>query len=173
LSLFGLVALTIAMTAALVGRLRVAQRLVEAHGGLPDPMLPPPGTRIGQFQVPLAGGRPGEISDTALRGGSTVVGFFAPDCLLCEQVFEQLEAEPRGVAIVALISTAPDTPAATIERLIRRVSSLGPVACLDAQVKAAFGYGDDSGFPTLFKIRRGVIVAAGHRVAELALSPGG
>ncbi len=173
LSLFGLVALNVAITAAVVSRLRVAQRLVETHGGLPDPDLPPPGTRIGPFRTPLAAGRPGEVSDTALHGGTTLVCLFTSGCLLCEAVCEQLEAAPPGVAVLTLVNIEPRTPAAAIERLVRRMTSLGPVAHLDAQVKAAFGVGDNGGFPTLFKIHRGVIVVAGHRVAELALNPGG
>jgi len=172
-SLLGLMALNAAITAALLARLRTVQRHVEAQGGLPDPHLPPPGTRIGAFQLPLAAGPAGELSDRALQAGSALVGLFTTGCLQCEAVIEELEAAPPGIALVALIHVEPGTSSAAVDRLTRRTSQLGRVAQLDAQARAAFGHGEDSGFPTLFRLDRGVVVAAGHRVSELALTPGG
>jgi thiol-disulfide isomerase/thioredoxin len=168
LSLLALIAMNAAMTRAVIGKLRIAQREVEADGGLPDPDLAPRGMRIGAFRVPVVAGPPGELSDGALGAGTTLVGFFTPGCLPCEAVCEQLEDTSHGVPIIALVHAAANGRTAADDRLFRRLSNIAQVGYLDDRVKAAFAFRDQSGFPTLFKIRKGRVVAAGHRMAELS-----
>ena len=168
LGLLALVAFQIATTRAALGKLRVAQRLIEETGGLPDPTLPPRGTRVAAFRAPLASGPPGEITGDALRARTVVVGFFTSGCLQCEAVCEDIEAAPLGAPVIALVHAEPSDPPAAVARIVRRLGPIAQVAYLDAEVKAAFAFRDDSGFPTLVKLHDGLVVAAGHGVAELS-----
>jgi thiol-disulfide isomerase/thioredoxin len=168
LGLCGLVAFELATTLAVLGKLRVAQRHIEQTGGLPDPLLPPRGTRVGPFRAPLADGPPGEITNAALRGRTVIIGFFTSNCLQCEAVCEQIEETPLGAPLIALVYTEPSDPPAAVSRILRRLAGLAQVAYLDAESQAAFAFRDDSGFPTLVKLQDGIVVAAGHGVAELS-----
>jgi hypothetical protein len=168
LSLLGLVAFEIATTLAALAKLRAAQRLIEQTGGLPDPTLPPRGTRIGPFRAPLAAGPPGELTGDALRATTVIVGFFTSGCLQCEAVCEQIEEAPLGAPLLALVHAEPTDPPAAVARIVRRLTSIAQVAYLDGRVKAAFAFRDESGFPTLVKIHDGLVIAAGHGVAELS-----
>lgn len=168
LGLCGLVAFEIATTLAVLGKLRIAQRHLEQTGGLPDPLLPARGTRVGPFRAALADGSPGEVTHAALRGRTVVVGFFTSNCLQCEAVCEQIEESPFEAPLIALIYTEPSDPPAAVARIVGRLSGLAQVAYLDAATQAAFAFQDDSGFPTLVKLHNGTVVAAGHGVAELS-----
>jgi thiol-disulfide isomerase/thioredoxin len=168
LGLCGLVAFEIATTLAVLGKLRVAQRHVEQTGGLPDPLLPPRGLRVGAFCVPLACGPPGELTDAALRDRTVVVGFFTTSCLLCEAVCEQIEEAPLGAPLLALVHAEPSDSPAAVARIVHRLSGIAQVAYLDEAAKRAFAFRDDSGFPTLVKLRNGQVIASGHGVAELS-----
>lgn len=174
LGLCGLVAFELATTWAVLGKLRIAQRHIEQTGGLPDPLLPPIGTRVGAFRAPRADGSPGALTAAALRGRTVVVGFFTSNCLQCEAVCEQLEEGALDTPgdgrppLLALVYAEPSDPPAATARILRRLRGLAQVAYLDAATQAAFAFRDDSGFPTLVKLRDGVVIAAGHGVAELS-----
>lgn len=168
LGLFGLVVFEVATTLAALGKLRVAQRRIEETGGLPDPTLPPRGTRVGAFRAPLASGPRGEITGDVLRARTVVVGFFTSGCLQCEAVCEEIEEAPLGAPLIALVHAEPSDPPAAVARIVSRLGTIAQVAYLDAAVKAAFAFRDDSGFPTLVKLHDGLVIAAGHGVAELS-----
>lgn len=168
LGLCGMVAFEIATTLAVLEKLRIAQRHIEQTGGLPDPLLPPRGTRVTAFRAALAHGPPGEITNTALSGRTVVVGFFTSDCLQCEAVCEQIEESPFDAPLIALVQAEPSDAPAAVARIVQRLSGIAQVAYLDAQTQAAFAFRDDSGFPTLMKLHNGLVVAAGHSVAELS-----
>lgn len=182
LGLGGLVAFELATTFAALGKLRIAQRHLEQSGGVPDPLLPPRGTRVRPFRASLASGGErtgeptgaitgeitGELTDAALSAGTVIVGFFTTGCLQCEAVCEELEEAPLGFPLFALIHAEPDDPPAALPRLVRRLSGLAQVAYLDAEIMAAFAFRDDSGFPTLVRLHNGLVIAAGHGVAELS-----
>lgn len=174
LGLGGLVAFELATTFAALGKLRIAQRHLEQSGGVPDPLLPPRGTRVRPFRASLASGgertgaSTGELTDAALGAGTVIVGFFTTGCLQCEAVCEELEEAPLGFPLFALVHAEPDDPPAALPRLVRRLSGLAQVAYLDAEIMAAFAFRDDSGFPTLVRLQNGLVIAAGHGVAELS-----
>lgn len=178
LGLGGLVAFELATTFAALGKLRIIQRHLEQSGGVPDPLLPPRGTRVRPFRAALArpgaiAGAPtgepsGDLTDAALRAGTVIVGFFTTGCLQCEAVCEALEEAPPGFPLFALVHAEPDDPPAALPRLVRRLSGIAQVAYLDAEVAAAFAFRDDSGYPTLVKLHNGLVIAAGHGVAELS-----
>ena len=81
---------------------------------------------------------------------------------------EDIEATPLGAPLIALVHAEPSDPPAAVARIVRRLGPIAQVAYLDAEVKAAFAFRDDSGFPTLVKLHNGLVVAAGHGVAELS-----
>lgn len=166
LGLGGLVAFELATTFAALGKLRIVQRHIEQSGGVPDPLLPPRGTRVRPFRAALAGG--GELTGEALGAGTVIVGFFTTGCLQCEAVCEELEEAPPGFPLFALVHAEPDDPPAALARIVRRLSGIAQVGYLDADVMAAFAFRDDSGFPTLVKLHNGLVIAAGHGVAELS-----
>jgi hypothetical protein len=123
---------------------------------------------LAAFRAPLAGAAPGELTDAALRGRTVVVGLFTTGCLQCEAVCEQLEETPLDVPLLALVHAEPDDPPPAIARIVRRLRGLAQVAYLDAEIKAAFAFREDSGYPMLVKLRDGIVVAARHTVAELS-----
>lgn len=166
----GLVAFELATTFAALGKLRIIQRHLEQSGGVPDPLLPPRGTRVRPFRAALAGtGEPSRaLTDAALRAGTVIVGFFTTGCLQCEAVCEALEEAAPGFPLFALVHAEPDDPPAALPRLVRRLSGIAQVAYLDAEVAAAFAFRDDSGYPTLVKLHNGLVIAAGHGVTELS-----
>lgn len=168
LGLCGLVAFELATTLAVLGKLRLAQLHIEQTGGLPDPLLPPRGTRVAAFRAPLVGDPPGELTDAALRGRTVVVGFFTSNCLQCEATCEQIEEAPLDAPLIALVYAEPSDSPVAVARIVKRLSGIAQVATLDAATQAAFAFRDDSGFPTLVKLRDGIVIAAGHDVAELS-----
>jgi hypothetical protein len=160
-----LVLANLALTIALAQRVRQLQ-LVVAQGGMRDPALPRPGDRVGAFTLTtLAGAR---LTEATLGEGESLVGFFRAGCPTCSQLRTQLLAQPLAVPMLAVVvffgHDERDRAAASIV-----ADSLRPIAEVavtrdDDGVVRAFR---ESGYPTLIRVARGHVVAAGHRLVDV------
>ena len=153
------VGLHLLLTFSLIARVRTLQDMLAGTRGLPQP-----GTPVGSFEAATPEGE--KLTDALLRGGTTLVGFFAPGCGPCEKARTELVASPPGLPVLAFVDgTDADPDARTL------VASLGQVARV-----AYAASGDDVyrafrpvGFPSLFRIENGQVAAAGHRLGDVLL----
>src|SRR5262245_15981203 len=89
--LAAIVVVNVLLTLTLLRRLGPLQKMVEESGGLPNPALPGPGTRIGAFRALTVGPTGGAVlSEECLQNGSVLVGFFLDGCPQCEDVRAEL-----------------------------------------------------------------------------------
>lgn len=90
--------LDLVLTLAVVRRLREHTELLSRDRPAPPPSVPV-GTRAGDFEVPDVEGR--KLSRADLPG-TTLIGFFSPDCSACEERLpEFVEYATRRSAVLA------------------------------------------------------------------------
>jgi len=157
-----LVVLNLLLTFALIGRLRALQEAVSQLPAARDPALPQPGDPVGPFQATTQGGE--SVSDSALRAGVTLVGFFTPGCRPCTTVREQLLASPPAVPMLAFVEGGPEDEASrTLAAALGQVARVAYMAEDDSVAKAF----RQAGYPTLVRVEDGVVAAAGHHLHEV------
>lgn len=158
-----LATLDAALLVALLRRLRPIQDALLVDAIVPDPTLPPPGTRVGPFAAQTLAGE--ALDERAARSGVYVVGFFASMCLKCDAERTRLFERRLDVPLVSFVYNGdyPDKALA----LARSLASLGPTAFLSDPIGRAFSHRPESGYPTLMRVERGVIRAAGHSIDEV------
>ena len=158
-----LAALDVALVAAFVRRLRPIQDALLVDAIVPDPALPRPGTRVGAFAVQTLGGL--TLDEHVVRSGVYLVGFFASMCLKCDAERARLLQRHLGVPLLSFVYHGDYHDKALA--LARSLEPLGPVAFLSDPIGRAFGHRPESGYPTLMRVDRGAIRAAGHSIDEL------
>jgi hypothetical protein len=151
------------LLAAFLRRLRPIQDALLVGAAVPDPSLPAPGTRIGRFAVETLGGQ--TLDDRRLRSGVYLVGFFASMCLKCDAERARLLESRLGLPLLSFVYNGDYHDKALA--LARSLEPLGPAALLTEQVGQAFRHRAESGYPTLMRVERGVIRAAGHSLDEV------
>ncbi|MFI7673154.1 TlpA family protein disulfide reductase [Actinophytocola sp. NPDC049390] len=146
------------LTFALIRRVRDLQN----RTGVPhDDGLPAPGTPVGPFSLERLDGSTLDTGDLAT--GDVLVGFFAAGCSPCTAVVTDLLDDPPAERFVALVDSGETEPTTD---LATRLSAIAEVAVVpwESTVSAAFG---QEGFPTLLRVRDGVIVEAARARAGL------
>lgn len=150
--LTAVISLDIALTAAVIVRLRA----VQERGSVPtyDRDVPRPGTVIGQFTATDLDGRPVTAADLE---GPVLIGFFSPGCPSCERLAAELLKDPPAVPVLAFIVTDSGDAARS---MADRLSALGRVCQVEegGPVLEAFGV---NAVPTTVGTWSGVVVAAG------------
>lgn len=147
------------LTFALIRRVRELQN--QAATGPRDTGLPEIGTPVGRFSVqPLDGGR---LDTEDLATGDTLVGFFAAGCAPCETVVADLLETPPAERFVAFVDESEAEPTRELATRLRGIAEVAVVPW-DSALPAAF---KQEGFPTLLRVRDGVVVAAGRKRADV------
>jgi len=139
-------------------------RALEAQLGDSVPSTPRPGHRIKDFSVVTVDGA--TLGRDDLNGPDTIVALLSVGCEACEKIVTELTARPLGVPVVALIYAGDREAASRLTDTLRR--ELGDrcrVAVVShGEVAMAFQVGS---FPTLVRVREGVVRAAGSSLSEL------
>ena len=150
------VAVNVALTAAIVRRIRLAQ--VQLAPRLVD-VGPLPGSPVGRFQTNDLDGAP--ITDRGLATGATLVGFFAARCRPSERLRDELVAAPPALPMVAFVLglTEPGVADPATQDLAESLRAIARVAVAPAggPVFRAFGA---ASYPALVRLEHG-------RVAEV------
>ena len=147
------------LTVGLISRVRALQELVT--GGA-KASLPPVGTRLTKFSILANDGT--FVSDASFGAGTTLVGFFTPDCPWCKKVLEALREAPPQYPVVSFVMGSGDEPEprALAESLVK----IGRVAFATSgdAVHAAFR---PPAFPSLYRVEVGSFAAVGHALSDV------
>lgn len=159
-----LAVLDVVLLIGFVRRLRPIQDALLVGAAVPDPSLPAPGTRIGPFVVETLGGQ--TLDERTVRSGAYLVGFFASMCLKCDAERTRLIERRPDLPLLSFVYNGDYHDKALA--LARSLEPLGPAAMRSDAVARAFSHRPESGYPTLLRVERGVIRAAGHSLDEVA-----
>jgi hypothetical protein len=155
-----LVIVNAAATLAVARRTRTIQRAITAADAAPDRLRV--GEPIAEFHATAVDGR--VVTERDVRAEPTLIVFVAPACAPSEALRDQLVAAPPRLAVVAFVEHRDgDGPADELARslgLVARVCLSGPAD----PVKRAFRVG---GFPTLYRVDGGRVVASGHGLEDV------
>jgi thiol-disulfide isomerase/thioredoxin len=151
------VAFNLLLTFGLIARLR--EMAPAAPAWAPSRLV---GRAIGAFEVTATDGT--VLTDKLVAARSTIVGFFATGCPACAALRAKLSGARLPAPFIAFVDAEPSDPAAI--ELSDELARLGPVAYTSrgAAVVEAFG---PAGYPTLYRVDRGTVVAASHRLADV------
>ncbi len=150
-----MVAFNLLLTFGLVSRLR-------AQAGSVSPPAQQVGRVVGAFRVTATDGT--VLTEQMLAERSTIVGFFAAACPACATIRDNLATARLPGPFIAFVNGDADDPESAA--LSAQLARLGPVAYMSryAPVFEAFG---PEGYPALFRVDRGAVVAASHRLADV------
>jgi len=155
----GFAALNLLLSLVLVRRVRSLQSLIEERG-IPDHMLPRIGASIVPFRVEMPDGS--VITDETVRTGTTLIGFFLPNCPSCDRLHARLLEEPPPWPLLAFVEGGPDDPDALA--VVEKYAALGRSGIANDEVQRAVGLSESAAFPTLVRIDNGIVTAAGRRL---------
>jgi hypothetical protein len=158
-ALAALTLLNLMLVLAVVRRLR---QQATAPAGQPE--LPAVGTRVGRFRTTSVDGL--GLDELALSGARTLVAFVSPGCSPCGALADTLVSEPAGDVSWLLFVTGSDDDEATAA-MATRLAAVGQVAVVTESGPESAAFGGVSGFPTVLRIERGVIAAAGFRLSDV------
>jgi hypothetical protein len=162
-------ALTIATVLSVAMLLALAQRVRAIHEAVNqsaprDPTLPQPGDRVGEFEVVTTRGE--TVTSSTLDQGTTLVGIFTPGCPTCARVRSQLLERPPTIPFLAFVVIANENERDDARTVADSLGGIGQVAVALAGESATRAF-RDAGFPTLVRVERGNVIAAGHRLGEV------
>jgi len=141
----------------LTSRLRA---LEQAAGHPIAPQLPQPGHVVRPFEIASTTGA--MLSAASLSAHErALVCFVTSGCSKCKAIEHQIVADPPAIPVVSFIYG--DLVEARL--LAARLGQLGPVAIFEShRVTDAFG---TVNFPTLVRLERGVVAAAGRALEDV------
>jgi hypothetical protein len=150
--------INVVLTLALVRRVR----LLQARVTVPEGGFPAPGRTIGQFSAVDVEGAPVELEQTS--GSELNVAFLSPSCAPCRELLQRVTEAPPPAPFVSFV-LADDTSASA--GMVEALLPLGRVAVIEAEGGAAEAFGITA-YPTLVRVRDGVVVASGGSLAAIA-----
>jgi thiol-disulfide isomerase/thioredoxin len=163
------IALSIAVGANFVLLLAVVRRLRLQRPTLPPFPLPPVGMQAPSFVAQDADGNP--VDDGFyFEDGEVIVAFFSDDCQPCERVKAELARDPIASPFLAFLHTADGGSdqaefAAGLAHAGARIVLLEP----ESDIPKRFSV---SAFPTLLRLRDGIVVTSTIKLAEIRRSIG-
>ena len=158
-----IVAIHLFFTFSLTQRVRLILETAMFHGDSAD-LNPVEGTVIGQFAEVDTHRRPVSLED--LRGGTQLIGFFSTGCPRCASIVADLAANPPEEPLLAFVES--DGTGQAADGLTGLLSTFARVVVFErgSPVIDAFAV---KAFPTLLRVRDGVVVISGGRPRELGL----
>jgi thiol-disulfide isomerase/thioredoxin len=158
------VALSIAVAANFFVLLAVVRRLRMQRPAAQAIDVPMVGMRIPSFSVEDVDGHAideGFCSEHA----EAVIGFFAEDCAPCERVRTQLEHDPLQDPLLAFVQPSPGSSYGA-EFAVAFAGTGARTVLLDpnSDLRKRFSV---SAFPTLMRVRNGVVVASSVKLADI------
>ncbi|MCM2420609.1 hypothetical protein [Streptomyces sp. RKAG293] len=157
-------ALNLSLTFAVIRRVKD----IEAGSGEGGRKLPPVGLSVGEFRAETVTGRP--VARTDVAAGERFVGFVMVGCGPCAQLIESLDGDG------GLLRTGGTEPLffvvgeAGSEVIAAKLSAVGEVAVLADETEVAAAFGNVASYPTLLRLRDGVVTHAGHTLDGVGLS---
>jgi hypothetical protein len=120
------------------------------------------GRTVGAFRATATDGT--VLSDQLLAEGSAIVGFFSASCPACAKIREKLATARLPAPFVSFVDGNASDPASAA--LSAELARLGPVAYTSRGEPVIEAFGAD-GYPALYRIDRGTVVAASYRLADV------
>ncbi|GAA2808843.1 hypothetical protein RMN57_06535 [Kitasatospora sp. CM 4170] len=155
-------AANLVLTFAVIRRLRT---LEEGGGtGAPD-ALPAVGTAVGEFTAVTTSGE--EVSAADVAAGDAFAGFVMVGCTPCGTLIESLAGGAATGAADPLFFVVGDPESPETRRMTAALGPVGRVAVVAERSAATAAFGQVSAFPTLLRIKDGVIAAAGHELGDV------
>ncbi|MFC7550088.1 hypothetical protein [Plantactinospora sp. GCM10030261] len=160
--LTALVLLNLALTLAMMRRLREVSTMHATHGNSGSPALPAPGHPVSA--LPPSAKAVGDLAPPDVSGGSHLVAVISPTCPPCQDLADQIAGwGPDGPIDLVLLVGEADQP--EVAGLIAGLRGLAPVVTvLGDDLEAGWGV---TGFPALLRVTDGSVAAAGHRLSDL------
>lgn len=163
------IALSIAVGANLVLLLAVVRRLRLQRPTPPPLPLPPVGMQAPSFAAQDADGNP--VDDGFyLEDREVIVAFFSDHCQPCERVKAELARDPIGSPVLAFVHTA-DGGSEQAEFTVGLARTGARIVLLEpgSDIPERFSV---SAFPTLLRLRDGIVVTSTIKLAEIRRSVG-
>lgn len=120
------------------------------------------GNSVGEF---LATSVTGVAVDHGRLDGRAVVGFFTPGCRPCAEQLPEFERLARRLGADRVLGVVVGDGAAC-DADAARLSAVAPVVVERPGGPVSTAFSVDA-FPSLFEVRNGTVVAAGHAVSAL------
>jgi len=157
-----LTALNLLILLGVVRRLRT----INASSGYnpPSEILPPVGTRVGEFTVTAVDGT--SVSQADLATGSSLVVMLSPGCTPCQDTAANLakQRDQLPERTYVLVRTELDEP--DLEAMLATLAGVGTVATFSGGdgVEQAFG---GRGYPTGILVEDGAVKAASFTYTDV------
>ncbi|WP_406208087.1 hypothetical protein OH807_36110 [Kitasatospora sp. NBC_01560] len=156
------VAANLVLTFAIIRRLRALEE--GGTGGAPD-ALPAVGTAVAEFAAVTTSGVEVTAADVAV--GEAFAGFVMVGCTPCGTLIDSLAGGAVTGADDPLFFVVGDPDDPETRRMSALLGPVGRVAVVAEKSAATAAFGQVSAFPTLLRIKDGVIAAAGHDLADV------
>ncbi len=157
------VALSVAVAANFLFLLAVVRRLRLQRPAPSVIDLPRLGMRAPAFAAQDVDGR--TVDDDFYTQGDVVVAFLSDDCQPCQQVKAELVRDPLDTPLLAFVyTTAGGTAQAEFAAELGRAGARAVLLEPGSEFHMQFSV---SAFPTLLRLRNGVVVAASIKLAEM------
>lgn len=159
-------ALNLSLTFAVIRRVKD----IEASPGGGGEKLPPVGFTVREFSTETVTGRP--VARTDIAAGDRFVGFVMVGCGPCAKLIESLGGDDDGVLRTG--GTAPlffvvGDAGSEAEEIAAKLSAVGDVAVLTDKAEVTAAFGNVASYPTLLRLRDGVVTHAGHTLEGVGL----
>ncbi|WP_405358874.1 hypothetical protein OG535_05965 [Kitasatospora sp. NBC_00085] len=158
-------AANLVLTFAVIRRLRT---LEEGGPGAPD-ALPAVGTAVGEFSAVTTFGEELTVADVA--SGDAFAGFVMVGCTPCGTLIDSLAGGAATGADDPLFFVIGDPESPETRRMTAALGAVGRVAVVAEKSSATAAFGQVGAFPTLLRLKDGVITAAGHELADVVPAP--
>ncbi|MFD0275217.1 hypothetical protein ACFVHB_15120 [Kitasatospora sp. NPDC127111] len=154
-------AANLVLTFAVIRRLRT---LEEGGTGAPD-ALPAVGTAVGGFSAVTTTGA--EVTEADVADGDAFAGFVMVGCTPCGKLIESLAGGAATGADDPLFFVVGDPESPETRRMAATLAPVGRVSVVAEKSPATAAFGRISAFPTLLRLKDGVIAAAGHDLDDV------
>ncbi|MFI9328326.1 hypothetical protein ACIGZJ_12380 [Kitasatospora sp. NPDC052868] len=155
------IAANLVLTFAVIRRLRT---LEEGGTGAPD-ALPAVGTAVAEFSAVTTYGE--ELTAADVAAGDAFAGFVMVGCTPCGTLIESLAGGAATGAADPLFFVVGDPENPETRRMTAALDAVGRVAVVAEKSSATAAFGQVGAFPTLLRLKDGVITAAGHDLADV------
>jgi len=167
------VVLGIATAANLVLTFAVIRRLraLEEGGTAAPASLPAVGTAVAEFSAVTIAGEEVTAADVAV--GDAFAGFVMVGCTPCGRLIESLADGAVTGADDPLFFVVGDPEDPETRRMTAALDPVGRVAVVDEKSSATAAFGQISAFPTLLRLKDGVIAVASHDLDDVVPASAG
>ncbi|MCX4750515.1 hypothetical protein OG455_34245 [Kitasatospora sp. NBC_01287] len=152
-------AVNLSLTFAVIRRLR---EMEAGQGGAAAEKLPPTGFPVAEFTAETVSGR--SLSRADIAGGEALVGFVMVGCGPCAQLIDSLTGGADTGVADPLFFVIGDPSSAEAQGIAGKLSPVGDVALVADVPALTAAFGGVRSYPTLIRLRDGVIVQAGHNL---------